>query len=205
MADWGSAATNALGGASVGFGIGGPIGGVAGGLIGGISSLFGNKKKKKKTISAFDPRQQQLNQYQFDSILGKGPLADLYNYDPEAANKVFDLNVARPAYRDLQEKAIPSVTGQFRSHGLMQSSYAGDAVGRLVRDTQENLDAKRAEYQYGEQRGARDAKRNAVENYQNRNTFAYESGEKPFDIGAIINSLSPSNIQQFKDVLAKFK
>ena len=173
MADWSGAATGALSGATTGAslgsiipGIGTGIGAAAGGLVGGTLGLFGRKKKKKNTLSTLDKRQQELNKQQHESILGKGPLADLYNYDPQQANEVFDKNIANPAYRDLQERAIPSVTGQFRSQGLMNSSYAGDAVAKLARDVQESLDAKRANYLYGEQSNAREAKRSAVENLQ---------------------------------------
>ncbi len=205
MADWTGGATGALGGASTGAtigsvipGVGTAIGAGVGGLIGGIAGLFGGKKKKKK-VSSLDKRQQQLNKQQHEAILGKGPLSDLYNYDPEAANAVFDQNVARKAYRDLNESAIPSVTGQFRNQGLMNSSYAGDAIAKLARDVQENLDAQRSQYLYGEQKDARSAKRNAVENLQNRQTFAYDkngSGGGGFDINTVLKSVTPEMTDQ---------
>lgn len=174
--DWGKAGSGALQGAALGS-AGGPIGSGVGAVVGGTLGLFGSKKKKKKKpkkLSTLDERQQKLNEEQYAALRGEGPLADLYNYDPEAANKVFDENIARYAYRDLNEKGIPGVTGQFRSQGLMQSSYAGDAISKLVRDVQESLNAKRSDYLYNEQKAARDSKQNAVENLQNRQTFAYE-------------------------------
>ncbi len=208
MADWTGGATGALSGASTGAtlgsvipGVGTAIGAGVGGLIGGVAGLFGGGRKKKKKVSAFDKRQQQLNAQQHEAILGKGPLADLYNYDPEAANAVFDQNIARKAYRDLNESAIPSITGQFRNQGLMQSSYAGDAVAKLARDVQENLDAQRTQYLYGEQQDARAARRNAVDALQGRQTFAYDTsaGNRGFDINAVLKSITPEMTDQLAD------
>lgn len=205
MADWTGGATGALSGASTGATIGSVIPGVGtaigagiGGLVGGVAGLFGGKKKKKKKVSSLDKRQQELNKQQHEAVLGKGPLADLYNYDPEAANAVFDQNIARKAYRDLNESAIPSVTGQFRNQGLMNSSYAGDAIGKLTRDVQENLDAQRTQYLYGEQKDARTAKRSAVEGLQNRQTFAYDTsaGNSGFDINSVLKSVTPEMTDQ---------
>lgn len=209
MANWTGAATGALSGASTGATIGSAIPGLGtgvgagiGGLIGGVSGLFGNKKKKKKRLSSLDDRQQRLNEQQHQSILGEGPLADLYNYDPEAANDVFDKNIANPAYRKFNEELVPGITGQFRSNGLMNSSYAGDAISKLARDVQENLDAQRTQYLYGEQKDARGAKRNAVENLQNRQTFAYDKSarnDRGFDINKVLGSISPEMIDQVRD------
>lgn len=201
MADWTNAATGALGGVSTGLAIGGPVGGVAGGLIGGIAGLFGKKKKKNK-ISTFDKMQQGLNQNQHQAVLGQGPLADLYNYDPEAANAVFDQNVANPAYRKFQEELVPGITGQFRNQGLGQSSYAADAISKLARDVQENLNAKRGEYLYSEQNDARTAKRNAVNSLQDRQTFAYDKNPQNsggFDIDRILSSITPQMIDQSRN------
>lgn len=209
MADWTGAATGALGGASTGAtigsvipGIGTAIGAGVGGLIGGITSLFGGKKKKKKKVSAFDKRQQDLNEKQHQAILGEGPLADLYNYDPEAANKVFDQNISNPAYRKFQEDVIPGITGQFRNNGLINSSYAGDAISKLARDVQENLNSQRTQYLYGEQKESQNAKRNAVDSLQNRQTFAYDknsSGGGGFDINKVLGSITPDMIDQAKN------
>lgn len=209
MADWTGGATGALGGASTGASIGSVIPGVGtaigagvGGLIGGVAGLFGGNKKKKKKISSLDKRQQALNEKQHQAILGKGPLADLYNYDPEAANKVFDQNIANPAYRKFQEDVIPGITGQFRSQGLMNSSYAGDAISKLARDIQENLNSQRTQYLYGEQKDAQNAKRQAVEGLQNRQTFAYDTAASNgggFDINKVLGSITPDMIDQAKN------
>lgn len=195
MADFTGAATGALSGAGTGGAIGGPIGAAAGGLVGGIAGLFGNKKKKKK-ISTFDKRQKELNKQQHQAIFGEGPLADLYNYNPEQANEVFDKTVANPEYRNLKEQAIPALTGQFRNAGLMTSSYAGDAVGKLIRDVQEKLSGERSKYLYGEQKEARSAKQNAIENLQNRSTFAIDTAAQNggFDINKVLGSISPEMV-----------
>jgi len=210
-ANWGGglsgAASGASAGASIGSvipGVGTAIGGAVGAIGGGLAGLFGSKKKKKKkkTLSSLDKRQQALNEQQHESILGKGPLADLYNYDPEGANAVFDKNIANPAYRKYKEDLAPSITGQFRSQGLQNSSYVGDALSKTARDIQENLNAQRSQYLYGEQENARSAKRNAVENLQNRQTFAYEDNPttKPFDLNSILNSVTPDAVSGFMDM-----
>jgi hypothetical protein len=209
MADWGGAASGALGGAASGAtigslvpGIGTPIGAGVGGIFGGIAGLFGKKKKKKR--STMDRSQKNINDQQYESIFGRGPLSDLYNYDPEKANAVFDKNIANPAYRNLNEKGIPSLTGQFRNQGLMNSSYAGDAVGRLARDTQERLDAQRAQYLYDQENNARSAKRSAVEDFQNRTNFDYDTSARGgFNLDHILKSVDPKILDQLKDYFAK--
>jgi len=190
------AGSGALGGAGTGFAIGGPIGAGIGGLVGGLAGLFGGGRKKKKKISTLDKRQQQINESQYQALLGEGPLADLYNYDPKGANEVFNQITARPAQRNFRESTVPGITGAFRKQGLMESSYVGDALSKAGRDVQENLDALRAQALYGEKQGAQNARRNAVENFQNRQTFAYE---KPapgsnFDIGQVLSGITPDMI-----------
>lgn len=198
MPNYSGAASGAISGATTGLGIGGPIGGAVGGLVGGISGLFGKKKKKKK-VSSFDKRQQQLNEEQYQSLRGEGPLADLYNYDPEMANQVFDKTVANPAYRKYKEDLAPAITGNFRKNGLENSSYVSESLGKTARDIQEGLDAQRSQYLYGEQNNARNAKRNAVENLQNRSTFAYDkNNEGGFDIDQILKSVPAETIDQLR-------
>jgi len=200
-ANWGGGASGAVSGATLGGTVGGPIGAGIGGLLGGVAGLFGGGRKKKKKISTLDKRQQRLNEMQHQSVLGEGPLADLYNYDPEAANSVFDQITARPAQRNFREQTVPGITGAFRSQGLENSSYVGDSLSKAGRDIQENLDALRAQALYGEKNNAQNAKRNAVENLQNRQTFAYERPEagSGFDISSVINSISPDAISGLKD------
>lgn len=201
--DWGNIAQGGISGASTGGAIGGPIGAAAGGLVGSVAGLFGGGKKKKK-ISTLDKRQKRLNEIQHQSILGEGPLADLYNYSPEKANAVFDQNVANPAYRNFKEKLAPEITGQFRSNGLMDSSYAGDALSRLGRDVQENLNAKRSEYLYGQENNAKVAKRSAIDTLQNRQTFAYDTAAPGgFDINSILKSIPPEAISGLAEYFKK--
>jgi hypothetical protein len=205
--NWGESASGAVQGGVQGAAAGGPVGGVVGAVTGFAKGVFSKKKKKKKPkkVSTLDEKQQKLNDEQYAALKGEGPLADLYNYDPEAANKVFDENIARYAYRDLKEKGIPGVTGQFRSNGLMQSSYAGDAISKLVRDVQESLDAKRSDYLYNEQKAARKSKQDAVENLQNRQTFAYQQPQAGGGGGSNIpgmdwvNSISSSDVKGASD------
>lgn len=202
MVNWSSAGTGAVSGAAAGSTLG-PWGAAAGGFVGGLAGLFGNKKKKKNKVSSFDKRQKKLNEQQHDSILGKGPLADLYNYDPEAANAVFDKIQARPAQRNFAENTVPSITGAFRKQGLQNSSYVGDSLSKAGRDVQENLDTLRAQYLYGEKNNAVNAKRSAVENLQNRQTFAYDksASNSGGDINSILKSIDPEDIDKIRNAL----
>lgn len=200
--DYGSGASGAVSGASTGAMIGGPWGAAAGGIIGGVGGLFGSGRKKKgKKISNLDKNQQRVNQNQMDAFTGQGEYADLYGYNPEGANDVFDKTIANRAYRNLNEQGIPSVTGQFRNQGLMNSSYAGDAVAKLTRDVQESLDAQRTKYLYDRESEARNAKRQGIENFQNRENFSLNTGNPGggFDINSVLSQISPEMIQGAKD------
>jgi len=178
MVDYAAGASGAASGAMAGS-AGGPVGTAVGAAVGGAAGLWGGgRKKKAKKRSTFDKRQKQIHEDQYGSYYGQGPFADLYNYDPEQANKVFDETVANPAYRDFGEKVIPKVTGQFRQGNIMDSSYTGDALSKAGRDVQERLNAQRSQYMYGLQKEARDAKRSSMENYQNRTTFDYDTSAR---------------------------
>jgi hypothetical protein len=197
--NWGEGAKGAISGGAKGAAAG-PEAAAALAVIEGGIGLFKKKKKKKKpkTLSSLDEKQKKLNEEQYAALRGEGPLADLYKYDPVAANKVFDENIAKYAYRNLNESGIPGVTGQFRKQGLMQSSYAGDAVAKLVRDVQENLNAKRSEYLYNTEQASKEASRNAVEKLQNRQTFAYDTAPKTGGgnpLNQILSSFSPQDMQ----------
>lgn len=185
----------ALSGAATGSSIGGPIGGVAGSLLGGIAGLFGGKKKRKK-MSTFDKNQRQLNELQHQAVLGQGPLSDLYSYDAQKANEVFDKTIANPAYQKFEEYLAPSVTGQFRSQGLQNSSYVGDALSKLARDIQSGLDAQRSQYMYGEQKDAQNARRNAINNLQGQTTFDYYQPANNFNLNNILSSIKPEQVDQ---------
>jgi hypothetical protein len=205
-ADWGSGASGAASGASTGAVLGGPPGAVIGGVAGGLAGLFGGgKKKKRKKLSTMDKEQQALYAQEHEGIMGKGPLADLYNYNPEQANKVFDETIGRQAERKFKEDIIPKITGQFRSNNLQNSSYHGEGLARAGRDVQESLNAERSKYLFGLENEARGAKRNAIQNIQGRSTFAYDKqAPSGGGIEGILNSISPESIEGFKDMLIKY-
>lgn len=208
MADWGATAGGALSGASTGTAIGGPIGGVVGGLVGGISNFLGSKKKKKaKKRSTLDKNQKRINEQQSQGILGEGPLADLYNYNPEEANAVFDQTIGRKAQRQFGESTVPKITGAFRNEGLQNSSYTGQALSNAGRDVQENLDALRTDYLYKEKNNAKNNKINAIENFQNRTNFDYDTAAQGggFDISSILDSITPAQTKSLSDFFSKKK
>lgn len=200
----GSAASGAISGASIGSSFG-PVGTIAGGLIGGVAGLFGSKKKKKKqkTVSTLDPQQQGLYDDYIKSIRGQGPFSDLYNYDAEGANNNFDMNVARPAYRNYQENIVPAITGQYRQGNIMNSSYSAEALGRKGRDVQENLDGLRSNTQFQGQQQSQSNKQNAINSILGNQTFAYEKPEasNPSSVDQILNSIAPHAGEWFGDYL----
>lgn len=207
--DWGSGVSGAASGASVGS-MAGPWGAAAGGVIGGALGLFGGsggkkKKKKVKPISTLDPMQQQLYQQYVDSLSGKGQFSDLYNWDAQGANKNFDANVSRPAYRNFNENIIPGITGQFRSNNLMNSSYTGEALGRAGRNVQESLDAQRSNMQFQGQQSAQDAKRNSINNILNLQTQAFQQPGAPQQNGidSILSQLAPMGGEYMADFFKK--
>lgn len=209
--NWGGAAGGAASGASTGFSLGGPVGGVIGGVAGGLLGLFGGKKKKKKKkLSTFDKNQQKLHDEQFDAFHGQGPLADIYGYDPEKANDVFDKMIGSKAYRNFNENIVPKITGQFRNSGLMNSSYAGDALSKAGRDVQESLDAQRANYLYNTEQSSKQAKQNALNSYQDRQTFAYDMADSGDGGGGggwfdnILNSITPKTTDWMEDLAFKY-
>lgn len=205
MVDFGNAISGAVKGGATGA-AGGPWTAAAGAVTGGLLGLFGSKKKKKKKkVSAFDPQQQELYSQHNQAIQGQGPMADLYNWDANQANDVFEKNVANPAYRNFNENIVPRVTGEFRSNNLQNSSYAADALARHGRDVQESLNAKRADIQFSGQQNAQTAKRNAIENTLNRSTFAQPTPTEkaPSTIDQILNSVGPQASQWIMDYIGK--
>jgi hypothetical protein len=203
MANIASGITGAASGAATGSAFG-PVGTFAGGVIGGFTGLFGGgkKKKKPKRVSTLDPQQQAIYGDYVDSLRGEGPFSDLYNFDSEQANNVFDQTVGRPAYRSFQEKIVPTITGQFRSNNLQNSSYAGQALSRAGRDVQENLDAERARYQFQGQQNAQANKQNAINNILNMNTFDYQQQDQSGNvIDDILGKVAPKAGEWFADYL----
>ena len=211
--DWaggaGGAVSGAVSGASIGSiipGVGTAIGGAVGGLIGGISGLFGKKKKKKpKKMSTLDPQQQALYDDYVKSIRGEGPFSDLYNFDAEGYNDVFDQTIGRQANRNFNEKIVPGITGQFRSNNLMNSSYAGESLSRAGRDVQENLDAQRAQNVFQGQQQANQNKQNAINSVMGTQTFAYSKpgAQTPNAIDQILSTVGPAAGEWFADYLKK--
>lgn len=163
------------------------------GLFGGaVTGLFGlNKKKKPKRRSTLDPQQQALYQDYVNSIRGEGPFADMYNFDEEAANQNFDKNVSRPAYRNFQENIIPGITGQFRAGNLGNSSYTGEALGRVGRDVQEGLDARRSDMIFQGQNQAKQNKQTGINNILNTTTFDWQMPRKS-SLDNILESVGPA-------------
>lgn len=212
-ADWGGGAggavSGAVSGASIGSiipGVGTAIGGAVGGIIGGISGLFGGKKKKKpKKRSTLDPQQQALYNDYISSIRGEGPMKDLYNFDAEGYNDVFDKTIGRQANRNFNENIIPGITGQFRSNGLQNSSYVGESLSRAGRDVQENLDAQRSQNVFQGQQQANQNKQNAINSVLGTQTFAYEKpgAQAPNAIDQILGSVGPAAGEWFADYLKK--
>jgi hypothetical protein len=210
--NWGSAAggaaSGAISGASIGSivpGVGTAIGAGVGGLVGGIAGLFGNKKKKAKKRSTLDPQQQALYNDYISSIRGEGPMKDLYNFNAQGYNDVFDKTIGRQANRNFQENTIPSITGQFRSKGLQNSSYVGESLSRAGRDVQENLDALRSQNIFQGQQQANQNKQNAINNTLGMQTFSYDKpgAQAPSTIDQILGSVGPAAGEWFADYLKK--
>jgi hypothetical protein len=199
----GGAAAGGVGGASAGS-IFGPVGTAVGGVLGAIGGLFGKKKKpKQKKVGTFDPQQQALYNDYIQGIRGQGQFSDLYNFDAEGYNNVFDQTIGRKANRNFQENVIPGITGQFRQGNLMQSSYAGDALARAGRDVQENLDALRSQNIFQGQQQAQVNKANAMNSVLGLSSSAYLKPQErtPSSIDQILGTLAPDSGQWLADTM----
>lgn len=195
----GGAAGGGITGASVGSAFG-PIGAAAGGVVGAVAGLFGSKKKKRKKIKTLDPQQEGVYNDYVASLRGQGPFSDLYNFDAQGYNNVFDQTVGRPAYRNFQENIIPGITGQYRQGNLMNSSYSGEALSRAGRDVQENLDAQRSANIFAGQQQANQNKMSGIQNVLNMKTFDYQQpGQSSID--QILNKVGPAAGEWFADYL----
>jgi hypothetical protein len=204
--DTGNLVSGAISGASFGSQFG-PWGTGIGAVVGGAASLFSGKKKKKpKRISTLDPQQQGLYD-QYTSALrgeqGGGQFNDLFNFNPEQANDVFNKTVARPAYRQFEENVIPQITGQYRANNLMQSSYSGEALSKAGRNVQEGLDAQRANYIYEGQQAAANRKQRGFENIMNTHSFDWERPQEgtPGVIDQILSQVAPKAGEWFGQYL----
>lgn len=198
-----SALSGAASGAAAGSAFG-PWGAAAGGVIGGVAGLFGSKKKRTKKprrIGTFDPQQQELYNQYVGSLRGEGPFKDMYNFDAEGYNNVFDQTTARPAYRNFRENVIPNITGQYRQGNLMNSSYSGEALARAGRDVQENLDALRSQNIFSGQQQANANKQNAINSILNQKTFGFQDRQQSQGIDSVLNAAAPAVSQWFADYL----
>jgi hypothetical protein len=74
---------------------------------------------------------------------------------------------------------------------------------------QESLDAKRAKYLYNQENNAKGAKRQALENFQNRTTFDYEKQSPQQGSGgnwmdSIVKQFGPAAADSIQDFAVKF-
>jgi hypothetical protein len=160
-------------------------------LTGAVTGLFGKKKKKPKRLSTLDPQQQSLYNDYISSIRGEGPMKDLYNFDAQGYNDVFDKTIGRQANRNFNENIIPGITGQFRSNNLQNSSYVGESLSRAGRDVQENLDNQRSANVFAGQQQANQNKINGTNSILNMNTFDWQMPE-PSLIDKILSEAAPA-------------
>jgi len=198
----GGAATGALYGSSFGA-----PGAIAGGLIGGVAGLFGGNKRKRKPrkLSRFDETQQGIYGDYAKGLQGQGQFANLYNFDANAANNVFDLNVANPEYRNFNENIVPGITGNFRGRNLQNSSYLGQSLSKAGRDVQERLSGLRAAQMYAGQEAANQRKLSGLENILNMQTFDYEQPEaqQPGMLDQLMGSLAQGAGGYLRDYLGQ--
>lgn len=190
--DFGAGAGGAASGAALGSAFG-PIGTGVGAVAGGLLGLFGRSKKKKKPkmVSTLDKTQQGIYGKYSQGLQGKGPFADLFNFDSGAATKNFQSMYAQPAYQQFQEEIIPGITGQFRGGNLQNSSYLGGALSKAGTDVQKNLDAQLANMLYQGQNDSVNRRINGINSLLNMQTFAYQQpqqsgGDQAF--GALLNA-----------------
>ena len=149
--------------------------------IGALQLASNAFKKKAKKRSTFDKTQKKLWKDYNNGIMGEGPLADLYKFDAQKATQNFQQNVARPAYENYQENVIPQITGSFRSKGLGNSSYAGQALERGGRMVQNDLNGKMSDYLFQQENSVNNRRSGAIKDSLNTNTFDYErQQEDPF-------------------------
>lgn len=199
MVSIGSGIAGGAVGAQYGSAFGAP-GALIGGGIGAGLGLFGGGKKRKRT-SLFDPQQQQLYNDYTQGLYGEGPFADLYQFNPEQANQVFEQNYVQPAYRQYEESVVPQITGQFRGQNLMNSSYTGEALSKAGRDVQENLNALRTKYLYEQEQNVNQRRDQGLRNVLGMTTFDYE--RQPNSIDQILAQLGPEAGQWLRDYMRR--
>lgn len=147
---------------------------LAGGLIPGFGKGISNSLKPGK-LSSLDKTQQQIYGSYANALMGQGgPLADIYQFDPDALRNMFQQVYAQPAYQSFQENVIPEITGQFRGKNLQNSSYLGGALGKAGTQVQQGLDAQLAQMLYNAQQDTLNRKSKGISDILNMQTFAYK-------------------------------
>ena len=161
--------------------------GAIGGLPGmGYQAYKGGLFDPQK-LSSLSPEQQQLFEQMAAALQGGGgPLADLYNFDPEQTRQQFTEQYAEPAYQQFQEEVIPGITGQFRGQNLQNSSYLGGGLAKAGSDVQSNLNSQLSKMLMEAQQGALGRKQGGLNNILNMQTFAY----KDSPLMSLLNSLA---------------
>jgi hypothetical protein len=206
--DFAGAAEGAMQGGQLGSAAG-PYGSLFGAAAGAGAKLFKKKKKKKepKKVGYLDEQQQGLYNDRVAGLRGEGPMSDLYNFDAEGYNDVFDQTVGRPAYRQFEENVIPRITGQFRGQNLMNSSYAGESLSRAGRDVQEGLDAQRSANIFSGQQQSKQDRMKGINDTLNMQTFGYDRPEEntPSSIDRILSSAGQNAGAWFTDMISNYR
>jgi len=125
-------------------------------------------------LSSLNPEQENLFKM-FASALqgGGGPLADIFNFNPEQTREDFNQQYAQPAYQQFQEEVIPGITGQFRGQNLQNSSYLGGGLAKAGSDVQSGLNAQLSQMLSQAREGAMGRKQSGLQNLLGQQTFAY--------------------------------
>lgn len=153
----------------------------------GFGAAYNSGAFDPNTISSLDPEQQKLYKQMMDAIQGGGgPLADLYDFDPEQIRELFTQQYAEPAYQQFQENVVPGITGQFRGKNLQNSSYLGGALGKAGTDVQTNLNAQLSGMLSQGREAGLQRKQSGVQNLLNMQTFAYQDSP----LMQLLNSLA---------------
>lgn len=140
-------------------------------------------RKKPKQVSLQSKKQRRLQDDMYNSFYGRGNFNDLFApTDYDALNQRFEESYARPAMRRFKEEIIPSITGQFRGGGIMESDVAANALARSGRDLEETLAAQRGDFLYRQSEADKDRRLRGIQGYINSNQVATSpGGYAPFD------------------------
>ena len=168
---------SAFGGGVSGAGAGSmfwPWGTVAGSILGFLGGGFGGGQSKPKMKSTLDPEQKKLYGDLNQGVYGSGPLADLFQSDPQALRNMYEETYVNPAMQRFQRQTVPTITGAFRGKGLGGSSYAGNAVAQAGVDVQSGLDAQLAKMLYQSDQDALSRRMSAVDRILGTSTMAQQ-------------------------------